>query len=100
MVQPPRRRAPRKGACPVSEAARSCLRTLLTGFDESGARAGRQAVEDAMNAGIERFGLNDREAVRRSMRDLRLEPALAREVLSTAARKAFQARPRAGIRVG
>ncbi len=53
-----------------------------------------------MNAGIERFGLNDREAVRRSMRDLRLEPALAREVLSTAARKAFQARPCAGVRVG
>lgn len=48
-----------------------------------------------MNAGIERFGTADREAVRRAMRDLRLEPALAREVLSTTARKAFQARARA-----
>ena len=50
-------------------------------------------MEDAINAGIERFGTADREAVRRAMRDLRLEPALAREVLSTTARKAFQARP-------
>ncbi|KAK9839292.1 hypothetical protein WJX81_005958 [Elliptochloris bilobata] len=54
-------------------------------------RVYQQVVEDAMNAGIERFGFADREAVRRSQRDLRLEPALAREVLSNAARKAFQA---------
>lgn len=47
-----------------------------------------------MNAGIDRFGTDDREAVRRAQRDLRLEPALAREVLSTAARKAFQVPPR------
>lgn len=46
-----------------------------------------------MNAGIDRFGTDDREAVRRAQRDLRLEPALAREVLSTAARKAFQVPP-------
>lgn len=44
-----------------------------------------------MRAGIDRFGFAEREAVERSQRELRLEPALATEILDSVARRAFLA---------
>lgn len=48
-----------------------------------------QAVEDALGAGVDRFDTGDRERVRSTQEALRLEEALAKEVLNRVARKAF-----------
>ena len=48
-----------------------------------------QAVEDAVNAGIDRFSFDDRDNVKRSKRELRVTDSLAREILDKTARKAF-----------
>ena len=50
-----------------------------------------QAVEDAMKAGIDRFGFAERENVERVKKDLRLDTALAKSILDEVARRAFQA---------
>ncbi len=50
-----------------------------------------QAVEDAMKAGIDRFGFAERENVERVKKDLRLDSALAKSILNDVARKAFMA---------
>ena len=42
-----------------------------------------------MKAGIDRFGFAERGAVDRTRRDMRLEPALASEILDATARRAF-----------
>ena len=44
-----------------------------------------------MRAGIDRFGFAEREAVERSRKELRLEPAAAAETLDSVARRAFLA---------
>ncbi|KAK9915263.1 hypothetical protein WJX75_006851 [Coccomyxa subellipsoidea] len=51
----------------------------------------QEVVEDAMRAGIDRFGFAEREAVERSRKELRLEPAAAAETLDSVARRAFLA---------
>lgn len=48
-----------------------------------------QAIEDALNAGHERFSFEDRENVKKTLQDVRLDPELAKEMLSTTAKKAF-----------
>ena len=48
-----------------------------------------QAVEDAVNAGIDRFSFDDRDNVKRSQKELRIPEDLAKEILDTVARKAF-----------
>ena len=48
-----------------------------------------QAVEDAVNAGIDRFSFDDRDNVKRSKRELRVTDSLAKEILDKTARKAF-----------
>lgn len=48
-----------------------------------------QAIEDALNAGHERFSFEDRDNVKKTLQDVRLDPELAKETLSTTARKAF-----------
>ena len=48
-----------------------------------------QAVEDALNAGIDRFSFDDRDSVKRSKKELRVSDALAKEILDRVARKAF-----------
>lgn len=50
-----------------------------------------QAVEDAMKAGIDRFGFAERENVERIKKDLRLNTALAKSILDDVARRAFLA---------
>ena len=50
-----------------------------------------QAVEDAMKAGIDRFGFAERETVERVKKDLRLDSALAKSILNDVARRAFLA---------
>ena len=56
---------------------------------QQAARLAQQVVEDAMKAGIDRFGFAERGAVDRTRRDMRLEPALASEILDATARRAF-----------
>ena len=46
-------------------------------------------MEDALKAGIDAFGGREREEVKAVQRAVRLDADLAREVLGTAARKAF-----------
>ena len=41
-----------------------------------------QTVEDALNAGPERFTNRDRDEVLKAMRAVRLDPALAKEILT------------------
>lgn len=48
-----------------------------------------QVVEDAINAGIDRFSFDDRDNVKRSKRELRIADSLAKEILDKVARKAF-----------
>ena len=48
-----------------------------------------QAVDDALNAGHERFSFDDRDSVKKTLQDVRLDPEIAKEVLSSTARKAF-----------
>ena len=48
-----------------------------------------QAVEDAVNAGIDRFSFDDRDNVKRAQKELRIPEDLAKEILDTVARKAF-----------
>lgn len=48
-----------------------------------------QAVEDALNAGHERFSFDDRDNIKKTLQDVRLDSELAKEILSTTARKAF-----------
>lgn len=48
-----------------------------------------QAVEDALNAGIDRFSFDDRDSVKRSKKELRVSDALAKEILDRVTRKAF-----------
>ena len=48
-----------------------------------------QAVEDAINAGIDRFSFDDRDRVKTAKKELRISDSLAKETLDTVARKAF-----------
>ena len=48
-----------------------------------------QAVEDAINAGIDRFSFDDRDRVKTAQKELRISDSLAKEILDTVARKAF-----------
>ena len=48
-----------------------------------------QAVEDAVNAGIDRFSFDDRDNVKRAQKELRIPEGLAKEILDTVSRKAF-----------
>ena len=48
-----------------------------------------QVVEDAVNAGIDRFSFDDRDNVKRAQKELRIPEGLAKEILDTVARKAF-----------
>ena len=48
-----------------------------------------QAVEDALNAGIDRFSFDDRDSVKRSKKELRVSDALAQEILDRVSRKAL-----------
>lgn len=48
-----------------------------------------QAVEDALNAGHERFSFDDRDNVKKVIQDVRLDTEIAKEILSNTARKAF-----------
>ena len=48
-----------------------------------------QAIEDALNAGHERFSFEDRDNVKKVLQDVRLDPELAKDLLSSTARKAF-----------
>lgn len=48
-----------------------------------------QAVEDAINAGIDRFSFTDRDNVKTAKKDLRIPDILAKEILDSVARKAF-----------
>lgn len=50
-----------------------------------------QAVEDAMKAGIDRFGFAERENVERIKKELRLDTTLAKSILNDVARRAFLA---------
>ena len=50
-----------------------------------------QAVEDAMKAGIDRFGFRERENVERVKKELRLDTPLAKSILDDVARRAFMA---------
>ena len=47
----------------------------------------RTAVEAALNQGIDGFGLDDKKAVAAARDDLKLDRDLAKDVLSTTARK-------------
>ena len=48
-----------------------------------------QAVEDAINAGIDRFSFDDRDRVKMSQKELRISDTLAKETLDMVSRKAF-----------
>ena len=48
-----------------------------------------QAVEDAINAGIDRFSFDDRDRVKTAQKELRISDSLAKELLDTVSRKAF-----------
>ena len=48
-----------------------------------------QAVEDAINAGIDRFSFDDRDRVKAAQKELRISDSLAKEILDTVSRKAF-----------
>ena len=48
-----------------------------------------QAVEDAINAGIDRFSFDDRDRVKTAQKELRISDSLAKEILDTVSRKAF-----------
>ena len=48
-----------------------------------------QALEDALNAGHERFTSRDRDAVKKARKAVRLEPALAKDILAETARRGF-----------
>ncbi|CAL8468289.1 g7829 [Coccomyxa elongata] len=51
----------------------------------------QEVVEDAMRAGIDRFGFAEREAVEKSQKDLRLDESIAAEILDSVSRRAFLA---------
>ena len=48
-----------------------------------------QAVEDAINAGIDRFSFDDRDRVKTAQKELRIPDSLAKEILDKVSRKAF-----------
>ena len=48
-----------------------------------------KAVEDAINAGIDRFSFDDRDRVKTAQKELRISDSLAKEILDTVSRKAF-----------
>lgn len=47
----------------------------------------KDAVNDALGAGIDRFGYEDRRRVQQAFEDLRLDRAAARKMLDDVARK-------------
>ena len=49
-----------------------------------------QAVDDALNAGIDRFSFDDRERVKKAKKDLRITDAMAKEILDKQARYSWQ----------
>ncbi|KAK9829243.1 hypothetical protein WJX72_004725 [[Myrmecia] bisecta] len=56
---------------------------------ETCGRIFQAAVEDAMGAGVDRFGFADRKAVKAALADMRLSEELGKEILASVARKAF-----------
>ena len=48
-----------------------------------------QAVEDALNAGHEKFASRDRDDVKKARQAVRLDPSLAKDILSDTARRGF-----------
>jgi len=49
----------------------------------------REAIEDALSAGYEAFSPDDSENVKKAVADTRIDEATAKEILNTAARRAF-----------
>ncbi|KAK9806692.1 hypothetical protein WJX73_008929 [Symbiochloris irregularis] len=88
---------PGEGLTDDEEAELQRMKTLLCVPVADTQQAGRdvlgriyaKAVEDALGAGVDRFGTADRDRVRSTQEALRLDEALAKETLERVARRAF-----------